>query len=130
MENHEPLQPRPEKRYKEAIPVDINKVREAMPKPASPAVVSGKEVDDVLLSALVYKNPYVKKSLSVHHLQRRLNELGYVTAHLDKDGWFGDGTRLAVEEFRSARSIVGSGVIDADTLKAIFDGDPAVKLIV
>lgn len=125
MENHAA----PVKRYKDAYPVDINKVRDALPKPATAAVVSGKEVDDVALSALVYKNNLSKKSLSVHHLQRRLNELGFTTAFLDKDGWLGDGTKIAIEDFRKSKGIVASGLIDAETLKVLFEGDAGVNLI-
>lgn len=125
MENHAA----PEKRYKDAYPVDIDKARDALPKPATDAVVSGKEVDDVALSALVYKNNLSKKSLSVHHLQRRLNELGFTTAFLDKDGWFGDGTKIAIEDFRKSKGIVASGLIDAETLKVLFEGDAGVNLI-
>jgi peptidoglycan hydrolase-like protein with peptidoglycan-binding domain len=126
MNNQAPLPP---KRYKEAIPVDMNKYIESLPKPATPFVVSGKEVDDVSLSALVYKNQLNKKSLSVHHLQRRLNELGYTTAFLDKDGWLGDGTKIAIEDFRKSKNLPDAGLIDAETLRVLFDGDIGVNLI-
>jgi peptidoglycan hydrolase-like protein with peptidoglycan-binding domain len=126
MENHAPSAQR---RYKEAYPVDMNKVREALPKPATPFVVSGKEVDDVSLSAMVYKNPLNRKSLSVHHLQRRLNELGFTSAFLDKDGWLGDGTKIAIEDFRKSKDLPNSGLIDAETLKVLFEGDAGVNLI-
>lgn len=126
MENHAPSAPR---RYKDAYPVDMNKVRESLPKPATPFVVSGKEVDDVALSAMVYKNPINRKSLSVHHLQRRLNELGFTSAFLDKDGWLGDGTKIAIEDFRKSKNLPNSGLIDAETLKVLFEGDAGVNLI-
>ena len=126
MNNQAPLPP---KRYKEAIPVDMTKYLESLPKPATPSVVSGKEVDDVSLSALVYKNQLNKKSLSVHHLQRRLNELGYTTAFLDKDGWLGDGTKIAIEQFRKDRDLLGTDLIDAKTLQALFSEDIGINLI-
>lgn len=126
MNNQAPLPP---KRYKEAIPVDMTKYLESLPKPATPSVVSGKEVDDVSLSALVYKNQLNKKSLSVHHLQRRLNELGYTTAFLDKDGWLGDGTKIAIEQFRKDRDLLGTDLIDAETLQALFSEDIGINLI-
>jgi peptidoglycan hydrolase-like protein with peptidoglycan-binding domain len=126
MENHEPL---PEKRYKEAFPVDMNKLIASIPQPATPFVVSGKEVDDVLLSSLIYKNPHNKKSLSIHHLQRRLTELGFPLASSDKDGWLGDGTKIAIEQFRKKNNLPDAGLIDAETLKAIFDGDKGINLI-
>lgn len=126
MNNQAPLPP---KRYKEAIPVDMTKYLESLPKPATPSVVSGKEVDDVSLSALVYKNQLNKKSLSVHHLQRRLNELGYTTAFLDKDGWLGDGTKIAIEQFRKDRELLGTELIDKATLEALFAEDKGIVIV-
>jgi peptidoglycan hydrolase-like protein with peptidoglycan-binding domain len=126
MNNQAPLPP---KRYKEAIPVDMNKYIESLPKPATPFVVSGKEVDDVSLSALVYKNQLNKKSLSVHHLQRRLNELGYTTAFLDKDGWLGDGTKIAIEQFRKDRDLLGTDLINKATLEALFAEDKGIVIV-
>lgn len=126
MNNQAPLPP---KRYKEAIPVDMTKYLESLPKPATPFVVSGKEVDDVSLSALVYKNQLNKKSLSVHHLQRRLNELGYTTAFLDKDGWLGDGTKIAIEQFRKDRELIGTELIDKATLEALFAEDKGIVIV-
>jgi peptidoglycan hydrolase-like protein with peptidoglycan-binding domain len=126
MNNQAPLPP---KRYKEAIPVDMNKYIESLPKPATPFVVSGKEVDNVSLSALVYKNQLNKKSLSVHHLQRRLNELGYTTAFLDKDGWLGDGTKIAIEQFRKDRDLLGTDLINKATLEALFAEDKGIVIV-
>ena len=126
MNNQAPLPP---KRYKEAIPVDMTKYLESLPKPATPFVVSGKEVDDVSLSALVYKNHLNKKSLSVHHLQRRLNELGYTTAFLDKDGWLGDGTKIAIEQFRKDRDLLGTDLINKATLEALFAEDKGIVIV-
>ena len=88
------------------------------------AVVSGADKDEVLLSACVYKNMYARKSLSVHHLQRRLAVLGYRNADADKDGWYGDLTRDAVAAFQADKSINGDGQMNAATLEAIFAGDP------
>ena len=87
-------------------------------------VVSGADKDEVLLSACVYKNMYARKSLSVHHLQRRLAVLGYHNADADKDGWYGDLTRDAVAAFQADKSINGDGQMNAATLEAIFAGDP------
>lgn len=100
------------------------------PAPAGPAVVSDNEVDDVLLSACVYKNLYARKSLTVHHLQRRLNELGYTEAFADRDGYYGDLTKMAVARFQEDSGIDGDGIVDAPTLLAVFKGDPNVKPII
>lgn len=117
------------KKYAEPVAVDINAVIESLPEPAGPAVVGNGEVDDVLLSSCVYKNMYARKSLTVHHLQRRLTELGYVEAGLDKDGFYGDRTKQAVTQFQIANKLDSSGLMDAATFKLVFKGDPNVKVI-
>jgi hypothetical protein len=95
---------------------------------SDPHVISDKGFDDVLVSKAVYKNVVAKKSLTVHHLQRRLNELGYSEAYLDKDGWYGDHTKSAVAKFQSDKNIPGDGLMDYTTMVAIFEGDNNVKV--
>lgn len=96
--------------------------------PAASAVVGDGDTDDVFLSRLVYK-AYAKKSLSVHHLQRRLNELGYTAAYSDLDGWYGDLTHDAVAQFQIDKGLQATGLMDAETAQAIFEGDPNVTLV-
>jgi peptidoglycan hydrolase-like protein with peptidoglycan-binding domain len=97
-----------------------------LPEPAGPAVVSDGLVDPVYLSKAVYRNTLARKSLTVHHLQRRLNELGYSVAYADKDGWYGDGTQIAIDSFRADKKIEATGQIDKETFLAIFKNDPNV----
>jgi peptidoglycan hydrolase-like protein with peptidoglycan-binding domain len=121
-----------EKRYKVPIPVkpeELYAVRETI-KPAGAFVVSGGVVDEVRLSAVVYRNALSRKSLTIHHLQRRLNELGFTSAYLDKDGWFDEGTKSAILLFQEANEIPPTGMVDADTFTKIFDGDPNVSVII
>lgn len=92
------------------------------PSPAG-AAVSGNEHDTVSLAACVFKNKMQKKSLSVHHVQRRLAELGYPDAYTDKDGWYGDLTMQAVRQYQEAEGIDGDGVINIETLRSLFDDD-------
>jgi len=99
-----------------------------LPSPAGQAV-SGLPVDDVLLSSCVFKNPAAKKSLSVHHLQRRLAELGYPDAYTDKDGWYGDLTKLAVAAYQEDNGLSGDGLVDGDTLESIFVDDQNVRVV-
>ena len=68
-------------------------------------IASGNNADDIYLANCVYKNKFARKSLTVHHLQRRLNELGYKDAYSDKDGWLGDLTRLAIESFQKDKGL-------------------------
>jgi hypothetical protein len=93
------------------------------------AVVGTGDRDDVLLSRCVFKSVATRKSLSVHHLQRRLVELGYPDAGSDKDGWYGDLTRMAVGFFQADHNLAGDGIADAVTLTAIFDGDNNVTVV-
>lgn len=92
-------------------------------------VVSGKSLDDVLLKQCIYKNKFSRKSLSVHHLQRRLGELGFRDAMSDVDGWYGDLTRHAVQEFQRANKLDVTLDMNQETLVSIFKGDPHVILI-
>jgi peptidoglycan hydrolase-like protein with peptidoglycan-binding domain len=90
--------------------------------------VSGGAVDDVFVSKCVYKNAYSQKSLTVHHVQRRLVELGYHVAGADKDGWYGDLTKSAVESFQKDLGIAGEGFMTMDTLNHLFKNDANVRV--
>jgi peptidoglycan hydrolase-like protein with peptidoglycan-binding domain len=94
----------------------------SQPAPAR-HVIGNADTDTVYLDKCVYKNPYAKKSLTVHHLQRRLNELGFTDAYSDKDGWYGDLTKSSVASFQAANNLEGDGLMNAATLSAIFAGD-------
>lgn len=91
-------------------------------------VVSGGDTDDVYLGKCVYKNTFARKSLTIHHVQRRLVEFGYRDAGSDKDGWYGELTQAAVAAFQRDRSIAGDGYMNADTFVALFDGDQNVTV--
>jgi peptidoglycan hydrolase-like protein with peptidoglycan-binding domain len=96
---------------------------------AGGAAVTKEGIDPVLLSVCIYKNPAARKSLTIHHLQRRLNELGYHDAYGDKDGWYGDLTRAAVAAYQKDNGLVvdgREGLMDEATLKKIFAGDSNV----
>ena len=93
-------------------------------------VVGLGDKDEVRLDACVYMNKYSRKSLTVHHLQRRLTELGYGEADSDKDGWYGELTMEAVKGFQGDNRLEVTGLMDADTFKRIFKGDPNVKVVV
>lgn len=96
---------------------------------AATHVVGSGDKDEVYLKQCVYKNMYARKSLTVHHLQRRLAELGYGDAAADRDGWYGDLTKAAVESFQGDNKLEATGIIDADTFKCIFAGDPNVLVV-
>lgn len=93
-------------------------------------VVSGKDKDDVFLKQAVFKNPRARKSLTIHHLQRRLAELGYGDAAADRDGWYGDLTKLAVEAWQKDNKVEPTGLMNVKTFEGIFAGDPNVRVYV
>lgn len=98
------------------------------PAPVRNAVVGNADTDEIFLSRIVYRNMAAKKSLSVHHLQRRLNDLGYTDAYADKDGFYGDLTKSSVEKFQKDHDLLVTGIVDQGTMAAIFDGDPNVTI--
>ena len=109
-----------------------------VPEPAKPsskvpptqfAVVTAGATDPVHLSKCV-RNDLQRKSLTVHHLQRRLAEWGYGDAYADRDGYYGDKTSKSVALFQADHKLPGEGVMNAETLKAIFEGDTNVKVII
>jgi hypothetical protein len=100
------------------------------PMPVANAAVTG-DVDEVLLSKCVYENKFERKSLTIHHLQRRLEELGYKDVVGDRDGWLGELTMMSVNAFQQDRGMgVTDKSVDTDTFLAIFAGDPNVNPIV
>lgn len=108
----------------EEKPVAVPKVKRA---PAR-HVVTDAAKDPVFLSACVYMNKFNRKSLTVHHLQRRLDELGYGDAAADKDGWYGELTAHAVAQFQKDNRIEATGQMNAQTFQAVFNGDANVEV--
>jgi peptidoglycan hydrolase-like protein with peptidoglycan-binding domain len=110
-----------------AAAAPVTKAKKPGRQPSSPgAAVSGNDVDQVLLSSCVFKNKFARKSLSIHHVQRRLTELGYAEAATDNDGWYGDDTAAAVAKFQAAEGLEATGAMDMATLNAMFHDDPNV----
>ena len=64
----------------------------------------------------------------MHHLQRRLVELGYKDAEGDKDGWYGELTAMAVKDYQKDCGLEPTGMIDADTFTKVFANDPNVEV--
>jgi hypothetical protein len=105
-------------------------VEEPQPQPAAAnAAVTGSS-DDVYLSKCVYENKYERKSLTIHHIQRRLEELGYKDVVGDRDGWLGELTMMSVNQFQQDKGLdVTDKTIDEATFTTIFAGDPNVNII-
>ena len=93
------------------------------------AVVSNDAVDTVVASKIVIHNKLQKKSLSVHHLQRRLREWGFNEAYLDRDGYCGDHTVSSIAAFQKSLGLPATGTPDFDTLCRLFEGDTNIRLV-
>lgn len=119
-----------EKRYKQPIPVSLDEVYAHQERKLVEAGVNLSETAEVRLSAIVFKNPISKRSVSVYHLQQRLVELGFALVLKDKEGWFGDSTKREVMLFQQIQGLTSTGIVDEATLLAIFDGDDKVKVII
>jgi hypothetical protein len=113
----------------EVVPEPVHIEEPKAHKPMANQSVSGNGVDEVLLANCIYKNVYARKSLSVHHLQRRLIELGFKDADADKDGWLGDETVAAIKNFQASKGLDVTGSVDATTLTKIFEGDHNVQVV-
>jgi hypothetical protein len=105
-------------------------VEEPQPQPvAANAAVTGSS-DDVHLSKCVYENKFERKSLTIHHLQRRLEELGYKDVVGDRDGWLGELTMMSVNQFQQDKGLdVTDKTVDEVTFISIFAGDQNVNVI-
>lgn len=114
------------KKHADPVAVSSEDIENSLPTPAGPAVVGLGEKDAVKVSSIIFKNEYARKSLSVHHLQRRLSEVGFVDAAKDKDGYFGDYTRRALRLFQQSAGLDPDGEVSLATLNKLFDGDPNV----
>ena len=98
--------------------------------PTEKHVIGTGDTDDVYLAKCVYKNIYERKSLTIHHLQRRLEELGYNDVVGDKDGWLGELTMIAIEKFQKDKGLAATGKVDAETFRKIFEGDSNVNVVI
>lgn len=92
------------------------------------AVVSNADTDEVFLSKCVPHNKRAMKSLTVHHIQRRLREWGFSIAYADKDGYYGDLTIEGVRQFQESLGLETTGLMDADTFTRLFEGDTNVTV--
>lgn len=120
------IESEPEAPAASTAPVQTKPLRRT-PSPGGQAV-SGAGVDEVHACQCIVKNVHSKKSLSIHHVQRRLGELGFIEAIGDKDGWYGDGTISAVRLYQEANGLEGDGIVNAATLEHLFADDPNVAV--
>ena len=97
--------------------------------PTAYAVTGEGETDEVYLSQIVYKNNLQKRVRSVFHVQRRLAEWGFENASADEPGWYGDLTHYSVAGFQKQLGLEETGIVDAETITRLFEGDTNVTVI-
>ena len=97
--------------------------------PTAYAVTGEGATDEVHLSKIVYKNKMHKRVLSVFHVQRRLAEWGFENASAEKPGWYGELTKKSVRDFQEQVGIEATGIVDAETVTRLFEGDTNVTVI-
>lgn len=120
-------QPTEDRRYKQPRAVTPEELLASRPQPAGPHVQGTDPTDEVRLSAVVYHNPRSRRSLSVWHVQRRLNERGHST-NGEVGGYFSDGTREALRALQRELDLPGDGLPTPESLAALFGNDPNVTL--
>jgi peptidoglycan hydrolase-like protein with peptidoglycan-binding domain len=69
-----------------------------------------------------------RRSLTVHHIQRRLKEWGFRDAFSERDGLYGDLTKKSVTEFQESLGLEVTGMMDAETMTRLFEGDTNVTV--
>ena len=84
----------------------------------SPSPYMYSEVEYVTLGNRKYTTLY-----AVQLLQKRLIELGYLTADTRIDGYYGDTSRAAVTLFQQVNGLEADGYAGAKTQKILFSGD-------
>jgi len=101
------------------------------PKPREPYAVVGRgETDQVLYSrAVPLERAKTRKSLTIHHLQRRLAELGYPEAGADLDGRWGALTGRAVEAWQADAGHEVTGDLTKEQFAEIFSDDINVTVV-
>jgi len=105
------------------------------PAPAKPIVVksakrmvaSGADTDEVRASALDI-NTKARKSLSVHHLQARLADLGYPDAAASLDGRYDALTLSALAAWQEDNDFP-VGPLTHEQITRVFAGDPNVTVV-
>jgi len=102
-------------------------VPEPIARPVSRHVYGNGSHDDVLFSR-VRDTTKTNKSLTVKHLQRRLDELGFHEAAADIDGKYGLLTERSVSQWQEKNGHP-VGDLTTDQFEEIFKGDKNVKVV-
>lgn len=108
----------------EVVKVPAQKKTIAKQKPVrGPHTITENNRDVLDVNQIVVKNIFRKKSLTIHHIQRVLNELGYTSVNVDPDGFYGDGTLDAVRSYQAQTKNDVTGVLTKEQLTVLFEHD-------
>ncbi len=92
--------------------------------PKSGYAVVGKGVQDPVVASIGAGS---NKSLTVHHIQRRLVERGFGEVYRDRDGFWREGTTDALNAFKESQGLQDAEHIDV--LRALFENDDNVEIV-
>jgi hypothetical protein len=109
----------------EAAPAEpVKAKRVAKPEaPKSPnARIMGRGPDPVRVSTGLGSG----KSLTTHHIQRRLIERGFPSVYEDRDGFWREGTQSALNAFADVQGL--SEASHRQILESLFENDDNVEL--
>lgn len=102
-----------------------SKTKRAKPgAPKSPYAVVTRGVTDAVKVSVGFGS---NKSLSTHHVQRRLAERGYGEVYRDRDGFWRDGTQDALDAFATDAGFT-EGTPKRDVLASLFENDGNIHL--
>lgn len=99
-------------------------------EPRAPYAVFGNgETDEILYSKARVPGPTEsRKSVTVLHIQRRLEELGYSEAEVAPGGRYETLTELAVKRYQGDNGADATGTLTREQFVTLFDGDPNVTV--
>lgn len=113
-------------------PTPKAKPKAAAPKPRKAlkdAVVGTGDTDPVIYARVAAETRgRTRKSLTVHHLQRRLAWLGYAEAASDLDGQYGALTARSVAAWQADNGHDSTGDLTFEQFAEVFEGDPNVSV--
>lgn len=111
------------------VEVETTEVPEPIKAPKSAPYVVGRDSKDSVHLTALKRNLNATKSLSVHHLQRRLRDWGFSEAYADRDGFYGELTEKSVRDFQEYVGLEPTGIMDAATATRLFDNDQNVVVV-
>lgn len=99
------------------------------PKPKAPAVApapaTSVEHGSVVSMSAIVAGSNSRNSASVRVVQKRLIELGHMSAGADLPGWLSGGTLEALAEYSDKARVKASSATDRAVIESLMKGTPA-----